>query len=1156
MKQNRVDRRKFLQYSAAGVGIVIIAGASINVIAQNLNTSEVDAASVKDLENWFINLPEEARPWVYWYWMRANVTSEGITRDLEAMAEAGVGGAYLMTIGNANQQTLVDTPANSLSEAWWELVIHATKEAERLGLRLAMNACDGWALAGGPWITPELSMQEIVTTTTIIEGGKPFVGKLDQPLTRKDYYRDVVTLAWPVIEGTVESSTQLNPKATTNIPGFDPRHLVQPTDQQVVLSAEGWIQFEFDEPFTCRSIFIQASQREGYQLHRSELQVSSNGKDFRSLGRLKPTQFHGFHDQGVGGTHAIEPTTARFFRFVLDRAGTPPHSENQEGAKRRNRDRLLAAHVKLSSQPRIGHWEGKAGYRWRRSERTTAAECPDDLCVSTDQILNLTEKMAPDGTLNWTPPPGQWSIQRIGYTTTGAENAPAGTGAGLECDKFNPEAARVQFQGWFGEALNRVGPELAGKTLTRNHTDSWECDSQNWSPLYREEFIRRRGYDPLPWLPVMSGVPIASAELSERFLYDMRRTAADLICDNFYDPFVKIGQEHGTSFSAECVAPMMTSDGLQHFKYVDMPMGEFWLHTVDADKPNDIKDAVSAGHIYGKNIIGAEAFTSRGIKWTEDPYYFKTMGDYNFAMGINKFMLHVWCHQAFDKAPGVTLNATYGAVFSGTQTWQKPGKAWYDYIHRCSAMLQQGLPIADVCYFTGEELPSRSYLRHDLPLPLNEGYAYDCINRDALMTLASAKDGRLVLPHGISYCLLVLPPSEVMTPELAKKIGELALAGVPVIGTLPTRSISLSNYPECDKKVRDIVEASWKSVRTKASTQTILDELQLRPDVEFSGVDMTPFFHQEEEYFSPPLVWNHRQTDEADIYFISNQEHQVRNVDAAFRITGRVPELWDAETGAIRDASIWREEKGRTIVSLRLAPAGSLFIVFRQTGRQMDPVTKITPSEEDFSSLAPLWIENYIPWASENGEWQITRQSGKKMKVSINNLSEPKEIRGPWTVTFPTGSNAAGQISLAQLQSLSEHSDPGVKHFSGTSSYSTSFKYSQESKGKRLFLDLGEVTNLAEITVNGQNLGVLWKPPFIADITDALKPGTNTLRIDVTNTWKNRLIGDSGLPAGERTTWTWGRENWFSPDEPLEPSGLLGPVMLIEARSLHRIQSE
>ena len=1115
---------------------------------RQVHASANNSNEMATIESVFTNPPSSAKPWVYWYWMRANVTSDGITRDLEAMAEVGIGGAYLMSIGQANETTLVETPADSLSEPWWDLVVHATKEAKRLGLQLAMNACDGWALAGGPWITPELSMQEIVTTTTVIDGGKPFAGKLAQPETRENYYRDLITLAWPQIEAADKSSIHLNPIATTNIPGFDPQTLVQPTDKRIELSAEGWIQYAFAEPFTCRSITIAAGQREGYQLHRAEILVSDDGKDFRSLGRLKPTEFHGYREEGVGCTHAIEATTARFFRFVLNRSGTPPHNENHAGGKARNRERLQASHIALSSQAKISQWEGKAGYRWRRSDWTTEKQVPDNQCVSIDQILNLTEKMAPDGTLDWTPPAGRWTIQRIGYTTTGAHNAPAGTGAGLETDKFNRAAARAQFKGFFGEALKRVGPTLAGDTLIRNHTDSWECESQNWSPSYQQAFIARQGYDPLPWLPAMSGVPMGSAELSERFLFDMRRTGADLICDNFYEPFAKIGREHGTSFSAECVAPSMNSDGMQHFKYVDLPMGEFWIHSVNQDKPNDIKDAVSAGHIYGKQVIGAEAFTSFGIKWTEDPYYFKPMGDYNFAVGINKFMLHVWCHQAFNKEPGVTLNATYGSVFSGTQTWHKPGKAWYEYLSRCSAMLQEGVPVADVCYFTGEELPSRAYLRRDLPLALKAGYAYDSINRDALMTLATATNGRLVLPSGVSYRLLVLPPTAQMTPALAKKIGAFARAGVPIIGTRPNRSMSLHNYPECDQAVRDIVAASWGAVQTEATTQTVLDGLEIEPDVTFIGVDMTPVFREETQFFSTSLAWNHRRTGEADLYFISNQEHQQRNVEVAFRNTGRVPELWDPQTGKIRDAGIWRQEQGRTVVSIPFEPAGSVFVVFRRDAGHVDPVSGITPLKERTTSLAPLWIENGVPWASENGQWQLTRQSGEKMKVTIDGLSEPQRIAGPWKVTFPSGRNAPEQIVLPKLQSLSDHKNLGVKYFSGTATYSSSFELPGQSKGKRFFLDLGKVANLAAVVVNGQKCDVLWKPPFIVEVTDALKSGTNKVHIDVTNTWKNRLIGDAGLAAEERTTWVLGKESWFSDDEVLAPTGLLGPVVLREAK--------
>ena len=1100
----------------------------------------------------FANPPYSARPWVYWYWMQANATRDGITKDLEAMAQSGIGGAYLMPIGHEGDKTLAKPPANPLSEHWWDLVVHATKEADRLGMRLAMNACDGWALAGGPWITPEMSMQEVVTTSQTIEGGKPHEAKLAQPTSREDYYRDIAVLAYPALEGTGVTSTQLKPKATTNLPDFDPQALVTGAEKPLDLPAEGWIQYEFSEPFTCRSIKMSPGQRSAFQLHRVKMLVSNDGKSFRSLGRLEPTEFHGWQDDGYGATHAIEPTTSRFFRFVFDRSDTPPHSENREGTKVRNRDRLSAQHIELRSQASIHHWLGKAGFRWRRAQWTSESQCPTELCVKPETIVDLTDKMDADGTLRWTPPPGRWTIQRIGYTTTGVRNGPGGTGSGLECDKFNPKAAELQFNGWFGAALKRVGPELAGKAMWINHTDSWEAASQNWSPLFRAEFTKRRGYDPLMWLPTMSGVPIGSAEQSERFLYDLRRTIADLVCDHFYEPLARLGREQGAALSAEGIAPTMMSDGMQHFKYTDFPMGEFWLNGVNQDKPNDIADAISGGHIYGKRIIGAEAFTQIPMRWNEDPYLLKPMGDFNMAKGINRFILHVWAHQAFPEkpAPGVTLEFI-GTFFSGTQTWHKPGKAWMDYVRRCSAMLQQGLPVVDVCYFTGEELPTRSFLRRDLPVPLPEGYSFGSINRDALLTRAAAKDGRLVMPDGMSYRLLVLPSTDRMTPQLAAKIGELAQAGVPMIGPKPTRSISLSDYPSADGKVREIVADSWKSVRGDATVEEVLDELGLAADVEFVGADLTPISHPRMEYTSPPLVWNHRRTDEADIYFLSNQLRQSRNVEVAFRTAGRVPELWDAAGGTILDAGVWRVENGRTVVPIRFGPAGSTFVVFRRAADKADPVATVAPLEAESPSagLPPLWIENGRAWVSSQGTWKLTHQSGKTENISARDLPETQAINGPWSVAFPLKRGAPQRIELDELRSLSEHENFGVKHFSGTATYSCQFTVGTIPNGDRLFLDLGQVANLAEVSLNGKKLGTLWRPPFVVEVTDALQSGENRLTVAVTNTWRNRLIGDASLPVEKRVAWSLFRDQWFAPNTPLDPAGLLGPVKLQTARA-------
>lgn len=1070
------------------------------------NTNDDDS-----LQEAFMHPGESAKPWVYWFWMNANVTAEGITRDLEAMSEMGLGGAYLMPIGEQGPLTKVDNPVNPLSESWWDLVKFSNQEASRLGLKLAMNACDGWALAGGPWITPELSMQEVVSSGIQINGGQSYSGFLPMPEMRENYYRDIAVLAFPALKGMGLTSKMLKPKATTNIPDLDPSLLVERSNKMIKLQREGWIHYEFEKPFTCRSVYIEPGQRSGYQLHRAELQVSDDGINFRSLGRLSPAQYHGWQDDGVGVTHSVKETSARFFRLILKRDGVPEINEisieNHEGAKPRNRDQLNAQYIELRGAPAINHWEGKAGYRWRRSEWTAESMVPSALCVAKESIVDLSNKLDTNGKLIWEVPEGEWTVMRIGFTTTGDKNAPAGTGSGLECDKFNPEAAKKQFNGWFGEALKRVGPEHTGKILSINHTDSWEAKSQNWSPVFKDEFKKRRGYDPVPWLPVLQGIPIESAEVSERFLYDVRRTIADLVCDNFYEPFTKLGAEQGAGFSAECIAPTMMSDGLQHFKFADIPMGEFWLNSVNQDKPNDIMDAIHGGEIYGKRIIGAEAFTQNPMRWNEDPYWLKPIGDHNFATGINRFILSIWAHQAFNRKPGVTLGPI-GVFFSGSQTWSKQSKVWVDYLSKCSSMLQQGLPVKDVSFFTGEELPSRSFLRRDLPMDLPQGYSYGSINRDALMNLASVKNNKLVLNGGLSFHILVLPPSSRMSPEMAKKIGELSEAGLTVIASKPETSISLSNYPECDSEVGRIVEEHWKSVQSGISLKTALSKMGIEPDVLFDGVDMASVYRPEMEYFSSPMEWIHRRNNQMDFYFITNQDRESKEVEITFRITGKVPEIWDPATGEMNEAESWHVKDGQTIVRQHFDPAESLFFVFRKE-------------------------------AGKHEAGEVTR---KTLKV------ETLAVLGTWTLSFPPKLGAPDSIKMNDLASLSSHAIPGIKYFSGTVTYRNRFNLTEVPKAGKIELDLGSVHNLAEVWINNEKLAVLWKPPFNIDITRVVRSGENNIRVDVTNTWKNRLIGDAGLPEQERIGWTLARETWFDPATQPEPAGLLGPLQLIHNR--------
>jgi hypothetical protein len=411
---------------------------------------------------------------------------------------------------------------------------------------------------------------------------------------------------------------------------------------------------------------------------------------------------------------------------------------------------------------------------------------------------------------------------------------------------------------------------------------------------------------------------------------------------------------------------------------------------------------------------------------------------------------------------------------------------------------------------------------------------------------AVAKDGKLVLPDGMSYRLLVLPGSDRMTQEVAEKIGELARAGVPVIGPKPGQSYSLTDYPRNDERLRRVVADSWDKVRAGATPQQVFEQVGLLPDVEFIGVNMTPEYRKEMGYASPPLCWTHRRTDEADIYFLSNQDRQSRSVDVAFRVEGRIPELWNAETGEIRDAMVRRSKGGRTIVPLQLDPAGSVFVVFHRPSQQADPISRIDPMVDASAALPPLWIENGRVLVSRNGEWVLTRKSGRSHRISIDGVPAVQQIKGPWKMAFPPGRGAPDSIDLPELIPLNEHADFGVKHFSGTATYRKAFDFTPQASSdrKRYFLDLGNVKNLVEVCVNNKTVGVLWKPPYRIEITDALKPGQNSVELKVTNTWKNRLIGDAALPPGQRIGWTALRDVWFKKDAALEPAGLIGPVTI------------
>ncbi|MBS1520886.1 MAG: DNA-binding protein [Bacteroidetes bacterium] len=1097
----------------------------------------------------FLNPPDEAKPWTFWYWMQASVSREGIKADLEAMKKAGIGGAYLMPIQGPANPPYINPPVEQLSKPWWEMAKFAMQEANRLGIKLAMHDCDGFAVAGGPWITPELSMQKVVWTKTLIKGGKIFDDTLARPESYKDYYRDIKILAYPSPEGSGVSTRTIVPKITAST-GADVQFLAVPGNKTSFKSSKPcWIQVAFDKPFTCRSIIIH-TDASNYESERLLIETSDDGTNFKPLTRLIPPR-HGWQDGDAPITNDIVPTTAKYYRFVYNNEGSEPGSEDLDFAKWK--PSLKLSGIELLAEPQINQYEGKTGEVWRVSKRTTVEQVPDALCIPKDKIIDITDKLDADGRLKWNMPSGDWTILRIGHSSTGHMNATGGTGKGLECDKFNPEAVKIQFDHWFGEAVRQAGPELARKVLKIFHVDSWECGSQNWSPVFAEEFKKRRGYDLVPYLPVMAGVPVQSAEVSEKVLSDVRQTIAELVVDNFFGTMAKLAHAQGCSFSAECVAPVMTSDDLLHYSKVDLPMGEFWLRSPTHDKPNDILDAISGGHIYGKNIIQAEAFTELRLMWDEYPGMLKTLADRNFALGINRFVFHVdVLNPWLDRKPGMTLNGI-GSFFQRDQTWWRPGKAWIKYVQRCQAMLQMGHPVIDIAVFTGEETPRRAILPDRLVNTLpgifgedrvkseaerlankNEpmrvipegvtssanmvnpdkwidplhGYAYDSMNPDALLRLASVKNGRIVLPGGASYSVLVIPgahpmspDNSLMSPAVIKKIKQLVDDGATIIlNDHPEKSPGLSD----DEEVKQIANKLFNASKLNAKGRILIGPYRGKTSDKL-GIPRDVIVTDSTGNNAENIAWNHRSVAGFDSYFISNQNNQQRTIKLSLRVVGRIPELWDPMTGLVKTAGEWKIQSGRTILPLRLDANGSVFVVLRQ------PTTIIS-------------AQKHKNWA---------------------NVKPIEKLKDTWAVQFDRNFGGPPEpVIFSKLEDWSTNQNQAIKYYSGTASYSQEFSWNRSSNN--VWLDLGRVDNIAEVFVNGIDCGTGWTYPYRVDISKALKPGTNKIRIDVSNTWANRLIGDNTLPQEKRITWT--NAPFRLAGKPLLPAGLLGPVHIVELK--------
>lgn len=1081
---------------------------------------------VDDLSHSFASPPASARPWVYWFWLNGNISKEGITADLEAMKRVGIGGVLIMEVDQGTPKG----PAPFGGPLWRELFKHVCSEAHRLGLEVNMNNDAGWCGSGGPWVTPALSMQKVVWTETRIEGPRHIEQDLAQPETVAGYYEDIATLAFPT-----------------------------PADD----------------------------------------------------------------------TYRIDDISGK---AAFNRSDLPPPP-------------------------------------------ATVETLPGGKVIPANSLVDLTPHVK-NGKLVWDVPAGTWTVIRFGHTSKGIENHPAPeAGLGLESDKLSASATDAYFAGLMGKLI-ADNPGFAGSSLAATHIDSWETGSQNWTPLMRDDFRRLRGYDPLPYLPVLTGRVVGSLDLSERFLWDFRQTASDLLNENYAARMRELAQQHGMRLSIEAYGDCLTDD-MAYGGRADEPMGEFWAWPYGSSN-SSVTEMSSAAHTYGKRILGAESFTSDADeKWQSHPASIKVEGDWALCEGVNRFVFHRYAmqpwtdvksadHPQLARKPGMSMGP-WGLHYERTQTWWEQSKPWHTYLARCQYLLRQGHFSADIAYLEPEGSPRQFSPPIPRPgsLPDRPAYNFDGCTPEVVMTRMKARGGWIVLPDGMEYRLLALPDSQSMTLPLLTAVEKLVADGATVVGPPPSRTPGLAGYPASDARIKEIAARLWGDCDGKTIFEHKYGKGRVvwgrTPEQVLAG-DGVPGDFTAGKY--SPFRYIHRRLDDGgDLYFVANKQNFAQQALCSFRAASKSPELWWPETGRTEPLATYHVAGGVTQVPLRLEAAQSVFVVFRPHGPAFDPVVSATRDGKSIlASNAPVPVtiksaiygvpgdsartrdvraklqalvdggalsftvaqmaegddpafgivktlkveyvlggkqyfatgqdpdtinlaqgEDSMPTASvtrapdgrlvldawKPGRYQVKTASGKTFDRAVPGVPAALAVDAPWSVSFPPNAGAPAQVTLDKLISWSDDPDPGVQHFSGTATYDTVVTVPKDlpAPGRRIFLDLGDVQVIARATLNGRDLGILWKPPYRVDVTDCVKPGQNDLRVQVTNLWIDRMIGDEQLPEdsdrnGDGTLKAWpqwledgkpsptGRYTFTSwrlwhKDSPLQPSGLIGPVTLV-----------
>lgn len=1030
-------------------------------------------------------------PETWFHFIGGNVSYEGITADLEAIAQAGISGVHFFHGQQGGKWPATGEDIECMSEKWEDAVKFVAEESKRLGLRFTVQNCPGWAMSGGPWIKPENAMRILVSSSQVVNGSEKIAASLAQPQPSGEEwrdYRDIAVLAFPTpAGGAVACPTPTKVVGSVSYDWQRPVAKNQNITLSPALDKTNWVELTYDKPTVIRTLQLSSVQGFNHNMcYDPDVTIRlyaymADGNRVKVLDAPMPQS--NWQDGATMSLACKVAEGAVKYRVEID-----------------NQYNMNVSRINLLSMAMKNSWESEAGWTLRSLERTgDDLMQPTEAYLKSDQILDVSQYMSSDGKFEWqAPSAGDWTILRLGHVNAGRKNKPAPpSGTGWECDKLSTEGPEAHFEGYVGMLSDGVLKDgLLGGLLL----DSWECNTQTWTVKMEEEFERVAGYELREWLPAVIGYVIDDPETTSRFLLDWRTTIGDLYANKFYRRMAELGHEKGLSVMYETAAgDVFPADILEYFKYADVPMCEFW-HPFSNGYVGDlnfkpIKPTASAARIYGKPRVNAESFTSFNLTWDEHWQMLKEVADFNAVEGVTHNVFHTYTHnpQIDYLKPGTSFGAKIGTPFLRGQTWWQYMPEFTTYLARCSYMLERGRAVSDVLWYLGDEInhkPSQKY-------PFPEGYRFDYCNPDVLLNRLSVKDGRLVTPEGYSYSMMWIPDNKRMLPETLEKLYELIKQGAVVVASAPKGLATLRGDKAAEKRFAKAVSAIWgKALQggvTRIGNGAILSGVELSDAIEMLG--MKPDVKGD-------VRWIHRNVEGADIYFVTPQLEHSFDGQVLFRAKGNV-EIWDPVTGSHSSVDSCLEGE-YTVVDIKLPQSGSCFVVIHD---------------------------------------------GEKLPVAKQYVeSATKPIDGEWTLSFPEGWGLSSDVKVELLKAWKDLDIPAeTKAFSGSAKYSKKFVADKSVKASdRVMLDLGKVDMIAAVKLNGKSLGTLWCAPYIIDITEAIVEGENELEVVVTSTWFNRLVYDAALPEAERKTWTVAGP---SANNKLRETGLMGPVRLVLGKS-------